>query len=98
KKLMAHLVARVAFALDGVIARELCSITQASEMHLPRLNMLDEIPLGIDRPARLEHDGFETALGELLCRPSTADPRADDDRVEVRDLTHGKVPRHSAVA
>ena len=96
KKLMAHFVARVAFSLHWVVPRELRSIAQSSKMHFPRLDVLDEILVGIDRPARLEHDGFETALRELLCGPPTADPRADDDRVEVRDLTHGNVPRHSA--
>src|SRR5207344_1716022 len=91
KKLMTHLVARVALSLHWVISRELRAVTQSSKMHFPGLDVLDEILLGIDRPASLEHDCFETALRELLCGPSTADPRADDDRVEVRDLTHGNV-------
>src|SRR5262249_40334835 len=72
---------------------EQLAVAESAEVHLPRLDVLDEVVIRVDGAAGLEHERLETVLGELLRRPATGNPRADDDRVEMRRLTHGRASR-----
>src|SRR5207244_4080628 len=93
EELVPAFVAGVTAALNRLVALERFAITEAAEMHLPRLDVFHVVDARLDRSARFEHQRPETALRELLCRPSAAHARAYDDCVVVVRLSHGNAPR-----
>src|SRR5215510_6320939 len=68
EELRSDFVARVAAALDGIVALERFAVAESAEGHLPRLDVFDEVGLGIDRSTSLQHERPETALSEFFCR------------------------------
>src|SRR6185295_20043884 len=94
EELVGHLIAGVALLLDRLSRHAGFAIALAPELHLPHRHVLDVVGLGIDRPARFEHESVEPALAQLLGGPPTADPRSDDDRVVC--LGHGYFPLWSS--
>ena len=82
EELAAVLVARVAVALDELVALERLAVAHAAELHLPGRHVLHVVAGGIDRPPRLEHQRRQAALAELLGGPAAGDAGADDNRVE----------------
>src|SRR5207245_9602146 len=82
EELAAVLVARVAVALDELVALECLAVPEAPELHLPRGHVLDVIPRGVERPTALEHERLEPALAQLLRRPPARAAGADAGGVD----------------
>ncbi len=94
EELAAPLVAGVAVLLHRLLARQLLPVAVAPEMELPGRYVLHVVLCGVDRPARLEHQRVESAFGQLLGGPATADAGANHDRVI--GLRHQSPPGRAA--
>ena len=91
EELVPHFVTGVALALDRMVAHDRLAIAVAAKVHLVRLDVFHEILRGIDRWSGFEHERIETAFSELFRGPTTADTRADDDRI-IDDALHRGAP------
>ena len=81
EELVGHLVAGVALLLDRLFAGQALAIAHAAELHLPHRHVLDVVGLGVDRPAGLEDERLQAALGQLLRRPAARHAGADHNGV-----------------
>jgi hypothetical protein len=88
EELACTFITRVADALDRLRFLEPLVIAESSVAVRPNGLVFHEVNVGVDRWSRLEHEGLEAVLGQLLGSPPAGYPGADDDGVELASLFH----------